>query len=216
MNGIIYRIFNLINGKSYIGKSYSGFYNRLQEHLNDRHRYSTRPLYRAFNKYGLESFSAEILGEFEEGVLESKEVDFIKEYESYGRGGYNATLGGDGRRTVKVDNEKLVSIYRQLGTIAATAGYFGIDKGTCTKLLGNNLDNSLFNTKEHKRKCLSKRVLIKDVGLEFSDPYECARFLLDCEIIDSSVSERNAGISIGRACRDERKTYKGLYITYID
>lgn len=70
MNGTLYRIFNTINGKSYIGKTYNSIYVRLKNHLNCS---DDRPLYRAFRKYGTDYFSMEILGEFPEGELETQE-----------------------------------------------------------------------------------------------------------------------------------------------
>jgi group I intron endonuclease len=216
MYGIIYRIFNIKNGKSYIGKTYSTFYDRLQSHLYDKDRYPTRPLYRALNKYGPESFSAEILGEFPQGLLESKEKEFIQLYRSYGSAGYNATLGGDGRALVNLCPQEVRNKYLELKTISATASFYDIDLKTCKNLLGDIIDNSLFDIKSERRKRLSKRVLIKDIDLIFDNPYECARFLIDNGTVNSSISERNVGLSIARACKHRHRTYKGLSFTYID
>ena len=213
MNGIIYRIFNIKTGKSYIGKTYSTFYKRLQEHLNDKDRYTARPLYRAFHKYGIHSFSAEILGEYSQGILEDKEVEFIQLYNSYGSTGYNATLGGDGRRRIDIDQDLLESKYLETKTIAATASFFNIDVDTCKKLL-SNIDYSMFDLKTERRNTLSKKVLVKDTNMVFDNPYECAKFLINCDVIESTISERNAGLSIARACKHTNKTYKGLSFSY--
>jgi group I intron endonuclease len=214
MNGIIYRIFNIKTGKSYIGKTYATLYQRLQEHIRDKDRYPNRPIYRALNKYGIESFSAEILGEYPEQTLEDMEIEFIQFYKSYGKSGYNATLGGDGRRRINIDTDLLISKYRELKTVSATATHFGIDVDTCKKLLSNNIDTSLFDIKSDRRNRLSTKVLVIDTQMEFNNPYECAKFLIDCDIIDNSISERNAGISIARACKHPSKTYKGLSFSY--
>ena len=214
MNGIIYRIFNIKSGKSYIGKTYSTIYQRLQEHIRDKDRYPNRPIYRALNKYGIESFSVEILGEYSQGILEDKEIEFIRLYSSYGPKGYNATLGGDGRRRVDIDQDLLENKYLETKTITATASFFDIDVDTCKKLL-SNIDHTLFDIKTDRRNRLSKQVLVKDTNMVFDNPYECAKFLISCDIIDSSISERNAGLSIARACKHTNKTYKGLSFSYI-
>ena len=60
MKGYIYLIENKINGKKYIGKTYSSIEKRWKEHIKDRTRFD-RPLYRAMNKYGIENFSIQEL-----------------------------------------------------------------------------------------------------------------------------------------------------------
>lgn len=57
----IYKITNSINGKIYIGKTYKTIEQRFKEHFKDSKRYKNRPLYRAINKYGIESFKIEVI-----------------------------------------------------------------------------------------------------------------------------------------------------------
>lgn len=56
--GYIYIIKNDINNKVYIGKTIQSINQRFNQHKKDRHRkgFDHRPLYRAFNKYGIEHF----------------------------------------------------------------------------------------------------------------------------------------------------------------
>ena len=54
-----------------------------------------RPLYNAFNKYGIEHFSIHLIEECDENILGEREKYWIKYYNSK-ENGYNATLGGDG------------------------------------------------------------------------------------------------------------------------
>ena len=65
--------------------------------------YPDAHLYRAWRKYGIEVFEVGVLeivdlpvGEERNKKLDELEIKYIKEYNSYGTGGYNQTLGGDG------------------------------------------------------------------------------------------------------------------------
>ncbi len=95
----IYKITNLINNKSYIGKS-KNIENRFAYHkmpscwLKEKNK----PLYRAFQKYGIDSFTFDIIEECSADELNNKEIYWIGYYNSY-KNGYNATIGGDGGKT---------------------------------------------------------------------------------------------------------------------
>ena len=76
----IYAITNQVNGKVYIGKSISIGYNK---HCNEY-------LQNAWNKYGEENFSFEIVEECDEHVLHLKEVEWINTFGTFNRDiGYN-------------------------------------------------------------------------------------------------------------------------------
>lgn len=95
----IYCITNIINNKRYVGKTTQTIEERFKEHCQDsqKQRCEKRPLYDAFNKYGIENFIIECLEELEdESMLSEREIYWIKELGTYGRDGYNATKGGDG------------------------------------------------------------------------------------------------------------------------
>lgn len=57
----IYKITNKINGKVYIGKTIHSIETRWNQHIYEskKQRYECRPLYDAFNKYGIENFTIE-------------------------------------------------------------------------------------------------------------------------------------------------------------
>ena len=64
--GYIYKIENTINGKIYIGKTdYFDVTKRWKEHKRAMNREDCkhRPLYRAFNKYGIENFKFSVIEE---------------------------------------------------------------------------------------------------------------------------------------------------------
>lgn len=97
----IYKWENRINHKCYIGQSVD-LNKRLAHHFSNlkTKRYDN-PLYRAVCKYGLENFDVTIIEVLEVSDdlklrLDEREKYYIQKYNSYGKTGYNQTLGGDG------------------------------------------------------------------------------------------------------------------------
>lgn len=99
----IYLITNNINHKFYIGQSIR-LRKRLKAHFNHYkiEKYQN-PLYRAFNKYGLDNFKYSILetvpgDDFSilRKSLDALEIKYIKEFNSKIPNGYNQTFGEDG------------------------------------------------------------------------------------------------------------------------
>ena len=99
----IYYFRNKLNGKYYIGQA-EDLRRRLRKHVsNFKHEACDNPIYRALKKYGWENFEWGIFEVYEEGYseevdkkLDEAEMFYIKQYNSYGKTGYNQTLGGDG------------------------------------------------------------------------------------------------------------------------
>lgn len=96
----IYRFFNKETKKSYVGQSIDlGI--RLSAHITCIKRGDcTQVIYKAFRKYGIESFCVEILTILPQDKNLKKNLDlcekiYIDFYDSY-KNGYNSTLGGDG------------------------------------------------------------------------------------------------------------------------
>lgn len=97
----IYKIINDANDKIYVGKTHGSLEKRWADHLRqatmptEQHR----PLYAAMNLYGVEKFHIVLVEETD--YPEEREQYWIKQFHSYTHdplgGGYNATLGGDGR-----------------------------------------------------------------------------------------------------------------------
>lgn len=98
MKGNIYKIFNDVNDKVYIGKTLHSIEKRFAEHIADskRKRNELRPLYAAMNKYGIEHFHVELIETVDSTLLNEREKYWIQQYNSY-HYGYNATYGGDGK-----------------------------------------------------------------------------------------------------------------------
>lgn len=93
----IYKIWNDINNKIYIGKTTEGIEQRWKIHIRDAYKdnMKNRPLYYAIRKYGYNHFHIEWIEQCDQSLLSEREKYWIKYYNSY-ENGYNATYGGDG------------------------------------------------------------------------------------------------------------------------
>ena len=131
----IYQIENLINGKLYIGKSDYSLEKRFKEHCRDSKKPSlqNRPLYRAFNKYGIENFQISLIEET--STPDEREIFWIEQKQSF-KNGYNATKGGDGKHYVDYE---LINALWEKGygplEIAKLTGY-------CKETVSRGLKNS--------------------------------------------------------------------------
>ena len=93
----IYCIKNKINGKCYIGKSVdiSKRWDRHKAELRNGH-HNNKHLQMAWDRYGEESFSFDVLEYANRDKLNELEMAYISKYDSFGENGYNITMGGDG------------------------------------------------------------------------------------------------------------------------
>ena len=106
----IYKITNIVNGHAYIGQSIN-IEERWKNHRCHPKEHSQYPLYRAFEKYGMENFKFEIIELCSQEELNEREIFYIQKYGTYGHG-YNQTRGGQGStRAVKLSDEDIATIY---------------------------------------------------------------------------------------------------------
>jgi group I intron endonuclease len=92
--GIIYKAMNKENGKVYIGQTIQSLARRKSNHVTDTKR-SNKHFPNAIKKYGVDSFTWEILEECNSREeLNSKEVFYIEKYNSREKG-YNISKGGN-------------------------------------------------------------------------------------------------------------------------
>ena len=133
----IYKIANKINGKVYIGQS-QDIYARWYEHKRASKKRAEYALYAAFNKYGFDNFSFEILEKCSLEELGEKEIAYIAKFHSYVNdeqaNGYNMTIGGaishthvgnddQGRRVYQYDSDgNFIAEYRNQAKAAKAVG----------------------------------------------------------------------------------------------
>lgn len=92
---IVYRAVSP-SGRSYIGCTSKGLAARKRDHFRESQKHPQYKFYRAIAKYGFDSFSWSVLGDYPSvGEMHQAERDFIVQYDSISRG-YNITSGGQG------------------------------------------------------------------------------------------------------------------------
>lgn len=199
----IYIITNKINHKSYIGKTeYSDPNKRWNEHCNDykREYYKNRPLYKAFAKYGLNNFEFKVL--LETNTPEKDEIKLIKEYDTYSKG-YNATLGGDGKKLITPEKEQEIINYYLTDPLKISynklAIYFNYDLKTIKKILkDNNIDYTYTQSNRVVTNC--KKINQYDLNNNLINTFKSAR-----EAARHLGNEKKNSHIIG-CCNNKRKT----------
>jgi len=103
----IYIIRNLVNNKIYIGQS-KDIKRRWAEHKRKYKNESEREhsyLYNAMRKYGISSFSFDVLEECDETILNEREIYYIDKFNSTDHNvGYNISPGGDSNSNLLNEN----------------------------------------------------------------------------------------------------------------
>ena len=81
-----------------------------------KERNEKRPLYSAMNKYGVENFTVETIEETDNP--EEREKYWIEYYGSF-KNGYNATMGGDGKKYI--DYDLVIATYKEIPVVNKVA-----------------------------------------------------------------------------------------------
>ena len=210
--GYIYTIINKINGKQYIGKTEDTIEERWKKHCKDskKERCEKRPLYNAFNKYGIENFEIKEIEYIKEGgkLLSDREEYWINYLNTYGNNGYNATKGGDG--STLYDYAEILKTYAEVKSIKKTSEKIGCCIDTVKKVLNiNKIDM------EKRRSCNVPKI-IEQYSLEgellntFPSCYQAGKYLKSIIVTPSSVEKLIDRIH--RCATGQRKTaYKYIW-----
>lgn len=197
----IYKITNNINKKVYIGKTLKTIESRWKEHKKDfiREEYKNRPLYRAFKKYGVENFSIEEIEKCSEQDASKRECYWIEQYGSF-KNGYNATLGGEGKRYA--DYNLICSLWEDGNDIETIHKITKYDADTIRSALDDNNITSEIR-KQRQYKSFSKPVAMldkdtKEILKVFSSISEAYKFL-----------NKSGDGHISSVCKGKRKTAYG-------
>ena len=205
----IYQITNDVNQKIYIGKTENSIEKRFKEHCWDasRERNEKRPLYNVMRKYGVEHFHIELIEETNNP--EEREVYWIEKKQSF-KNGYNATIGGDGRKYI--DYDLVVKTYQDLQNIKLVAKQLHHDESTISKILKEkNID--IKSSIEWMRENRGKKVGQYDLNDNFIQSFDsrglASKYLIDNHYTTSVAIDAVAG-RIGQVCNGKRKTAYGF------
>lgn len=210
----IYKITNTLNQKAYIGKTYKANpVERFKEHQRDFEKFPERPLYRAFAKYGLDSFIFEVIEET--SIPEEREIFWIEHYKTYGSSGYNATRGGDGKKLI--DDAKIVQDYLKLRNQTEVAKINSCDVGSVREILKASDVEILPSQEVLLNKCKkSVEMISKETGevlKTFNSQIEAGRYLIE-NGFSNIQSDKNLSSKISLVCRGKRKTCAGFIWRY--
>ncbi len=158
-------------------------------------------MYSAINKYGKDNFTISLLEECSAEDSAKREEYWINKLNTYGRSGYNATMGGDSKKYYNY--EELAQSYTQLGTIKAVTEKYHCDPSTVKIACKEN------NIETASGQEVNKQVnSIPVVMLDITNDKELMTFdsLRDAERYLNKVA---SGRHISEVCRGVRKTAYG-------
>lgn len=207
----IYQIINDINQKIYVGKTEFSIEKRFKEHCQDafKSRNEKRPLYSAMRKYGIEHFHIELIEETDNA--NEREVYWIEKLGSF-KWGYNATIGGDGKKYL--DYDLIVASYREIKSIEETARKLGVSSDSVENILKERKEK-VYSQQEVNRRLYGKMVkqLTKDNELIqiFESGREAARF-----IRPNSTSLSGVASHITDVCKGKRQTAYGYKWQFVE
>ena len=110
------------------------------------------------NKYGVDNFSFQVIDEENNSdKLCELEKYYIEKYRTYvgfdDCNGYNATLGGDGKSYLNLDEQEVIRVHQENDyIIGKTAQYFQVDPDAIKKILKKHNINWLSNPEITKRR----------------------------------------------------------------
>ena len=200
----IYKIVNDINQNIYIGKTERSIQERWREHCKEysRERAEKRPLYSAIKKYGIENFHIELIEETENP--EDREIYWIEYYGSF-KNGYNATIGGDGKKYI--DYDLVVATYQELLNMTDVAKRLGIHPDTVSNILKIK-DIETLSSEEVSKNKTGKIVNQYNLNGEYIQSFPSAKAAADFLGKTTSTS-KGATSHITDVCRGKRKTAYG-------
>lgn len=200
----IYQIINDINNKIYIGKTEFSIDKRFKEHCSDafKERNEKRPLYSAMRKYGIEHFHIELIEETDNP--EEREKYWIEQKQSF-KNGYNATLGGDGKKYL--DYDLIMASYKEIKSIKDTAISLGISSDSVSNVLrANNI--SIITSSEVIQKKYGKVVNMYDLQNTFLKTFPsvnaAAKYMVENNLTGCKMTTIKQHIT--EVCMGKRKT----------
>ena len=155
------------------------------------------------NKYGVEHFHIELLEETDKP--EERERFWIEATGSF-KFGYNATLGGDGRKYL--DYDLIINTYKELQNITKTAKLLNICPESVTTAL-NSKHIKIISSQEVNKKQNGKAVKMLDKNNQYVASFEsladAAKYVIENHL-STSKELRGIKVHIRDCANGKRKT----------
>lgn len=117
----VYMHKNKTNGKAYIGQTVCGVFARLGSHESQAKHGSAYPFHKALRMHGRDAFVTSVLAVCDTLPEALRiEQELILEYGTFGKGGYNATIGGEGTAGVVPTKARRKAISKQMKELVRT------------------------------------------------------------------------------------------------
>lgn len=219
MYGLIYKVTNLINNKIYIGQTTRSFNRRKIEHINQAlhpETYKRKPcryFHAALVKYGLENFKWEILFECKtKEELNNKEIYLIKEFNSYGKNGYNLSIGGDSNAGYKHSIETRERMKKHKHTKESkeklSKSHSGKKLSQITKDKLRIINTGIKKSQEQREKA---KIYLKGKGVK---KVKCSNGIIYNSITEAATLLNLHISKISNVCKGKRKHTGGLSFEY--
>lgn len=212
MKGIIYKITNKVNSKSYIGQTRYTLEFRWKQHI---HKQDNTYFHNAIRKYGADSFTREILEECNIEDLNSREIFYIAKFDTF-NSGYNLTIGGDGNRRLILDNkyDEIKELYLSGFSSNKIATLYKVDKASIVKILrqlGVKIRSNKLNI--NKQELLE---LIEDYKSGYSFRELAKRYDCAPQSIKELFIRKGVDVRVKYSILDDIDSQKKLIDDYLD
>ena len=212
MKGIIYKITNKVNNKSYIGQTRYTLQFRWNQHL---HKKDNTYFHNAISKYGKDNFSLEILEECDVEKLNDREIFYIAKFDTFNNG-YNLTIGGDGNRRLTLDDkyDEIKSLYLSGFSSNKIATLFNVDKSSIVKILvglGVKIRSNKLNINNQEFQELVKDYQSGYSFRELAKRYDCTGGTLKDMFIRKGID-----IRIKYSILEDKENQQNLINDYLD
>lgn len=205
--GFIYKIYNDINDKVYIGQTGLTIEHRFKEHLAKAKSEERKnlPIYNAMRKYGIDHFFVEQIEETEN--LDEREIYWIKQYNSY-ENGYNATLGGGGN--ARRDYQKIIDLYKEHQNATKVAEIIGCERHLICRILKANHIEVISSAE------IIKRDKSKMIGQYNKNTLELLKIYPSAMEAGRQIGNNGASAHIIKCANGNRKSAYGYVWRYIE
>ena len=212
MKGIIYKITNTVNNKSYIGQTRQSIQFRWNQHTSKK---DNTYFHNAIKKYGKDNFNIEILEECDVSKLDEREIFYIAKYDTF-KNGYNLTIGGDGNKRLLLDDkyDEIKELYLSGFSSNKIATLYKVDKSTIIKIL-KGLDVKI-RSRVLKINNQEFQELVRDYQTGYSLKSLAKRYDCDPKALKAFMERKGVDVRNKYSLLEDKEAQLNLINDYLD